>query len=36
MFTKTLVLLPQPVDNVRNFYETGINTANTIVIIRRQ
>jgi TonB-linked SusC/RagA family outer membrane protein len=31
-FTKTLVLLPQPVDNVRNFYDVGINTANTIAI----
>jgi TonB-linked SusC/RagA family outer membrane protein len=32
MFTRTLVLLPQPADNVRDFYETGINTANTISI----
>ena len=32
MYTRTLILLPQPEDNVRNFYETGINTANTISI----
>lgn len=32
MFTKTLVLLPQPEDNVRNFYDVGVNTANTIAI----
>ncbi|MBK7713722.1 MAG: SusC/RagA family TonB-linked outer membrane protein [Bacteroidales bacterium] len=31
-FTRTLVLLPQPANNVRDFYETGINTANTISI----
>lgn len=32
MFKKTLVLLPQPANNVRDFYETAINTANTISI----
>ena len=32
MFTKTRVLLPEPVDNVRNFYDIGVNTANTIAI----
>ena len=32
MFKKTLVLLPQPVDNVRSFYDTGINTATTVAI----
>jgi TonB-linked SusC/RagA family outer membrane protein len=32
MFTRTLVLLPQPEDNVRNFYDTGVNTANTIAL----
>jgi TonB-linked SusC/RagA family outer membrane protein len=32
MFTRTLVLLPQPEDNVRNFYDVGVNTANTIAI----
>jgi TonB-linked SusC/RagA family outer membrane protein len=30
--TRTLVLLPQPADNVRDFYETGVNTANTVSI----
>ena len=29
-FKKTLVLLPQPADNVRNFYDTGITNSNTI------
>jgi TonB-linked SusC/RagA family outer membrane protein len=29
---KTLTLLPQPANNVRDFYQTGINTANTISI----
>jgi TonB-linked SusC/RagA family outer membrane protein len=32
MFTRTLVLLPEPEDNVRNFYDVGVNTANTIAI----
>ena len=32
MFTRTLVLLPQPANNVRDFYQTGINTANTVSI----
>ena len=32
MFTRTLVLLPEPEDNVRNFYDVGMNTANTIAI----
>jgi len=32
MFTRTLVLLPQPADNVRDFYETGMNTSNTVAI----
>lgn len=32
MFKKTLVLLPQPADNVRNFYNSGINTSNSIAI----
>ena len=30
--TKTLVLLPQPADNVAKFYNTGINTNNTVSI----
>jgi len=29
---KTLVLLPQPADNVQKFYKTGISTSNTISI----
>ncbi len=29
---KLLTLLPQPIDNVRNFYDVGINTANTVSI----
>lgn len=32
MFTRTLVLLPQPEDNVRNFYDTGLNVSNTLAI----
>jgi TonB-linked SusC/RagA family outer membrane protein len=32
MFKKTLVLLPQPANNVKDFYQTGINTANTVSI----
>ena len=32
MFTRTLVLLPEPEDNVRNFYDVGVNTANTVAI----
>ena len=32
MFTRTLTLLPQPENNVRDFYEVGINTANTVSI----
>lgn len=29
---KTMVLLPQPADNVQKFYETGISTSNTLSI----
>jgi hypothetical protein len=32
MFTRTLTLLPQPIDNVRNFYDNGMNIYNTIAI----
>jgi len=32
MFTRTLTLLPQPANNVRDFYETGVDNANTISI----
>ncbi len=32
MFKKTLVLLPQPANNVRDFYNSGLNTANSIAI----
>ncbi len=32
MFKKTLVLLPQPENNVRDFYDNAVNTANTISI----
>ncbi len=31
-FKKTLVLLPQPADNVANFYDTGITNSNTLSI----
>ncbi|VAW21284.1 Outer membrane TonB-dependent transporter, utilization system for glycans and polysaccharides (PUL), SusC family [hydrothermal vent metagenome] len=30
--TKTLVLLPQPIDNVRNFFETAILNTNTVAL----
>ena len=30
--TKLLVLLPQPANNIRDFYQTAINTANTVAI----
>lgn len=33
--TRTMVLLPQPEDNVSNFYETGINNSNTVAITGR-
>ena len=29
-YTKTLVLLPEPADNVKKFYNTGITNSNTI------
>jgi hypothetical protein len=32
MFTRTLVLLPQPADNVADFYETGMVNSNTLSI----
>jgi TonB-dependent SusC/RagA subfamily outer membrane receptor len=32
MFTRTLTLLPQPIDNVRNFYDNGMNISNTLAI----
>lgn len=32
MFTRTLALLPQPIDNVRNFYDNGMNISNTLAI----
>ncbi len=32
MNTRTLVLLPEPVDNVAEFYETGVINSNTIAI----
>jgi TonB-linked SusC/RagA family outer membrane protein len=32
MFKKTLVLRPQPIDNVRDFYDVGVNTSNTLAI----
>jgi len=32
MFTRTLTLLPQPANNVRDFYETGVDNSNTISI----
>jgi TonB-linked SusC/RagA family outer membrane protein len=32
MFTRTLTLLPQSVNNVKDFYETGINSSNTVAI----
>jgi TonB-linked SusC/RagA family outer membrane protein len=32
MFTRTMVLLPQPVDNVKDFYETGVDNSNTLSI----
>ena len=32
MFTRTLVLLPQPIDNVRNFYDNALNISNTLSI----
>jgi TonB-linked SusC/RagA family outer membrane protein len=32
MFTRTLTLLPQSVNNVKDFYETGINSSNTVSI----
>ncbi|MBV2247288.1 MAG: SusC/RagA family TonB-linked outer membrane protein [Lentimicrobium sp.] len=31
-FKKTLVLLPQPADNVAKFYETGITNSNTVSV----
>ncbi len=30
--TRTMVLLPQPVDNVADFYETGITNSNSVAI----
>ncbi|MEN8230002.1 MAG: SusC/RagA family TonB-linked outer membrane protein [Bacteroidota bacterium] len=30
--TRTMVLLPQPNDNVREFYETGVSNSNTVAI----
>ncbi|PID92597.1 MAG: hypothetical protein CSA96_02305 [Bacteroidetes bacterium] len=33
--TRTRVLLPEPEDNVRNFYETGMTNSNTLAIIGR-
>ncbi len=32
MFTRTLTLLPQPIDNVRNFYDNGVGISNTLAI----
>jgi TonB-linked SusC/RagA family outer membrane protein len=32
MYTRTLVLLPQPADNVADFYETGFTNSNTLSI----